>query len=91
MRKTKAPPAVELLARLLREALTAAWIAHNPNHDHPDFAAVKHLGRVGYERVAAELLRRIKGPVEAAGPTNLQRISQAIHESHDGWRGTYQI
>lgn len=52
------------LATILRDALTAAWVKHNPDHTSPDFTAVKHLGRVGYRHVAEELLRRgIRPPV----------------------------
>lgn len=56
------------LALILRDALTEAWVTHNPTHDNPDFAAVKHLGAVGYVHVARAMLRRgVKVPPPREG------------------------
>lgn len=62
--KRNASDPVDRLALVLRDSLIAAWVRHNPQHDSPDFVAVRQLGQVGYRLVAMELVRRgVKPPL----------------------------
>jgi hypothetical protein len=55
----------ERLADLLRESLIEAWVTlagpHGiEGHGHPDLAAIKFSGRVGYQEFARCLAKRIE-------------------------------
>lgn len=64
-RKTTRHTPAEHLARLLRDATIAAYVAHNPTHDAPEWTEAREIGRQGFQQVAAELLKRgVRPPLE---------------------------
>ena len=46
------------LAAVLHDTLLRLWVADNPLHGAPEFAALAKIGAVGFEKYARELLDR---------------------------------
>lgn len=71
----------ERLGRLLRDALIAASVKHNPWHDRAEFQGLSKMGMVGFEHVAGELLAAgVRLPLAGAEAVEAPEVGEVESE-----------